>query len=209
VEEISEILSGLELAGGGILRVASADVLPGAGEPVEEAGRDFAENARLKALAFAARALELSAAARPAWILSDDSGLAVDALGGAPGIRSARYAGPGATDALNRRKLLEALRAAPRGARGAEFICSLALVDLQAGADRVALAVEGRCRGEILLEERGSGGFGYDPLFLVPDLGKTFAELSREEKSRVSHRGKALRALRDRLRMPAREETPR
>jgi XTP/dITP diphosphohydrolase len=198
-DEISRFLSGLVLPGNGRLRVASAAVLP-PGEAPEESGATFAENARLKALACAGRAMRLPPGARPAWVLADDSGLSVDALGGEPGVRSARYAGPGATDAMNKRKLLEALRGVPRGARGAEFACALAVVDLEAGeAGRVAFTAEGRCRGEILLEEQGAGGFGYDPLFLVPGVGRTFAQLPEEEKNRVSHRGRALRALRERL----------
>jgi XTP/dITP diphosphohydrolase len=196
VDEIRRFLSGIQLPGGGILRVASIESLP-PGQPVEEVGDTFAENARLKALLSAARALALRHSARPAWVLADDSGLRVDALGGSPGVRSARYAGASATDAMNNGKLLQALRDVPQGARGAEFVCALALVDIERDApQRLTFTTEGRCRGEILPAERGGGGFGYDPLFFVPEAGKTFAELSDDEKNRWSHRGKALQSLR-------------
>jgi len=155
------------------------------GLEVDETGSTFAENARLKAVAVAR--------ASGAWALADDSGLSVDALGGAPGIHSARYA---ATDGARIDRLLSELAQAqaadPGAGRGARFVAALALA---APDGRVLLEVEGHCPGEILQAPRGEGGFGYDPVFLVPDLGLTFAELDRETKGRVSHRGIAFARL--------------
>ena len=148
---------------------------------VEESEETLEGNARLKALA-AARGSGL-------WSLADDSGLFVDALGGAPGVHSARYA-PG-TDADRIRKLLREMDRVPEGRRGAAFRCVLAL----ASPSGEARAVQGECRGEILRAARGAGGFGYDPVFLVPELGRTMAELTLEEKGRISHRARALDAL--------------
>lgn len=147
---------------------------------VTEDGGTYAENAGKKALAFA------RAAGLPS--LGDDSGLEVDALGGAPGLYSARYSPkPGATDADRRAYLLENLRGSPRPWT-ARFHATLAIA--QAGGE-VRLA-EGECAGEIIPEERGSGGFGYDPIFLLEGLGKTMAELSAAEKNRLSHRARAM-----------------
>ena len=159
------------------------DAFPGVAVAREDAD-SFAGNARAKALHYAA------ATGLPA--LADDSGLEVAALGGAPGVRSARYAGPEADDAANRARLLTALAGAAD--RRARFVCALCLA--RDGA--ALLEVSGECRGTIAAAPRGTGGFGYDPLFLCDDpsaAGRTFAELSREEKQRVSHRGAALRAL--------------
>ena len=143
------------------------------------------------------------------WVLADDSGLCVDALGGAPGVLSARYAGGGATDADNNARLLAALSGTPPRERGAEFVCVMACAQLdpepgekqEAGGNAVTLLffAEGRCRGQILEGARGTGGFGYDPLFLVPSLGKTFAELTQAEKNERSHRGLALQVFRRRI----------
>ena len=174
-----------------------ADFPDGAVPEVEEDGETFSENALKKARS-AALALGLPA-------LADDSGLCVNALGGEPGVRSARYAGEPADDARNNAKLLAELRA--RGAQAAapdgtpalspaRFVCALALYD---PADESVLAAEGACEGWIVPEARGSGGFGYDPLFYVPALGKTFGEAAPEEKHRLSHRGAALRGLADKL----------
>jgi XTP/dITP diphosphohydrolase len=149
----------------------------------EETGATFAENARIKALAFAART-ELP-------VLADDSGLCVDALGGRPGVHSARYSGAGATDASNRARLLDELRGVPAESRTAHFACALCLV----AGGRIVAEVEGRCAGRILESERGDGGFGYDPLFLHEPTGKTFAELDAAEKDSISHRGVALSQL--------------
>lgn len=156
-------------------------------DPVED-GVTFAENARRKALAFAA-VTDLP-------VLADDSGLAVDALGGAPGVRSARFAGEPTDDARNRRLLLERLAGVPEPARSARFVCALALAK---GGDVVAEA-SGACEGRILAAERGSGGFGYDPLFLDPGSGLTFAELDSSRKDALSHRGRALTHMVESLR---------
>ena len=148
---------------------------------VEETDDTLEGNARLKALA-GARGARL-------WTVADDSGLFVDALGGTPGVRSARYA-PG-SDADRVRALLDAMDRVPDGARGAAFRCVLAL----ASPEGEVQVVPGECPGTILRAPRGDGGFGYDPVFLVPGLGRTMAELSLEEKGRVSHRARALDAL--------------
>ena len=124
-------------------------------------------------------------------MFSDDSGLCVDALGGAPGVFSARFAGPQASDEANNRKLLADLHSCPGPQRTAHYICVIAL----AQRGRVLAVTEGRVDGLILEAPRGSGGFGYDPLFFHPPLGKTFAELDPEEKFAVSHRGEAFRKL--------------
>ncbi|HZW90870.1 MAG TPA: RdgB/HAM1 family non-canonical purine NTP pyrophosphatase [Myxococcaceae bacterium] len=153
---------------------------------VEETEDTLEGNARLKALA-GARGAGL-------WTVADDSGLFVDALGGAPGVRSARYA-PG-TDADRIRALLEAVDRVPDGERGAAFRCVLAL----ASPEGEVREVRGECRGTLLREPRGHEGFGYDPVFLLPQLGRTMAELSLEEKGRVSHRARALDALEPLLR---------
>lgn len=150
---------------------------------VTEDGLTFEENAYKKA-GFIAKVLGLPA-------LADDSGLEVKALGGAPGVYSARYAGEEATDEENNRKLLGALSGETR--REARFCCVLSL----AVPSGPALTYEGACEGLIMEAPRGSNGFGYDPLFFHPESGKTFAEMTLEEKSRVSHRGRALRELRD------------
>jgi XTP/dITP diphosphohydrolase len=149
-------------------------------EPVED-GETFEENAYKKA-GFTAKVLGLPA-------LADDSGLEVHALRGAPGVHSARYAGPGATDAANNAKLLNALRGIED--RSARFCCVLSLA-VPSGA---ALTYEAFCEGLIVDSPRGGNGFGYDPLFLYPPLGRTFAEMSEDEKLSVSHRGRALSEL--------------
>ena len=154
---------------------------------VVEDGETFVENARKKALAFARES------GLPA--LADDSGLCVDALGGAPGVFSARYSGEEPVpdrDQRNNAKLLRALRDVPAARRGASFRCALSL----AHPDGRTQEVEGVWRGAIAFSPRGSNGFGYDPLFLLPERGVTSAELSREEKQALSHRGRAMRALR-------------
>jgi XTP/dITP diphosphohydrolase len=148
----------------------------------EEDGKTFEENAYRKAH-FTARVLGLPA-------LADDSGLCVEALGGEPGVRSARYAGEGASDEENSRKLLEAMEG--QSNRKAAFECTIAI----AVPRGPALIYEGRCEGEIKTRFTGSKGFGYDPIFYFPALKKTFAQMSREEKNRVSHRGKAMEELR-------------
>ncbi len=154
-------------------------------EPAEENGADFASNALLKAY-HAARVTGLPA-------LADDSGLEVAALGGAPGIHSARYAGECADDAANNRKLLEALEGLPPAQRDACFRCVIALVCN--ADDPQPLLAQGRWDGRILTTPKGAGGFGYDPLF-APDGGaNSSAELSFADKQQLSHRGQALRSL--------------
>ena len=165
---------------GDVLTLLSLDDIGFEGE-IEENGTTFAENALLKAQAIAARGY---------IALADDSGLAVDALDGAPGVYSARYAGTHGDDAANNHKLLAALADATD--RTASFVCVFACAFPDGRAPIVA---EGRVTGEILTAPRGQGGFGYDPLFYYPPFGKSFAELSGEEKNTVSHRGAAVRAF--------------
>lgn len=162
--------------------------LPGGGPRVEEDGTTFEENARKKA-----RVLSVSTELP---VLADDSGLVVNALGGRPGVHSARYAGPGATDADNNRRLLEALREVPPGERGAAFVCAMVL----ALPGRGEFGAEGRLEGRILEAPRGTDGFGYDPLFWVESEGCTLAEMDLATKNRLSHRARALTALLPRLR---------
>jgi len=144
------------------------------------------------------KAREVSAATGlPA--LADDSGLEVDALGGAPGVISARYAGAAANDAANNAKLLAALAGVPPERRTARFHAVLALADVAGPLGDQVLAAHGTCEGIVLDAPRGTGGFGYDPLFLMPELGQTFAELGVGTKSDLSHRARAMRAMRPRL----------
>ena len=158
--------------------------------PVEETGSTFFANALLKAR-HAAQCTGLPA-------LADDSGLEVDALGGAPGVWSARYAGPEADDAANNVKLLAALSGIPEAQRTARFRC--VLVWLSGPRDESPLTAEGVWEGRILTAPRGLGGFGYDPLFLDPGTGLTAAELTDDAKNARSHRGRALLSLRDLIR---------
>jgi XTP/dITP diphosphohydrolase len=150
---------------------------------VEESGQTYAENAARKAMAFASVSGLLT--------LGDDSGLEVDALGGAPGLYSHRFAPqPGASDADRRVYLLQQLQGKPRP-WWARFRCIIALA---APSGEVRFS-EGECRGEIIPEERGHGGFGYDPIFFIPEMSKTMAQLNLLEKNRLSHRGRALKAV--------------
>ena len=146
---------------------------------VEETGSTFAENAMLKAKAIC-KAADLPA-------IADDSGLCVDALNGAPGVYSARYGGEGLDDRGRYMLLLSSLRGAPT--RAAHFVCAVAC----AFPNGDTLTAEGRCDGSIAYAPLGEGGFGYDPVFLLPGTGKTFGQLTQEEKSAVSHRGRALK----------------
>jgi XTP/dITP diphosphohydrolase len=167
---------------------------------IVENGATFAENARIKA--------QIISAHLHVPVLADDSGLCVAALGGAPGVYSARFAGEHATDNDNNAKLLQALseKAAsgelpadagyPKLLSKASFVCALILIDPVANE---RIEAEERCEGYIISEPRGEGGFGYDPLFYLPELGKTMAEMSVEEKNEMSHRAKALRKFLDRL----------
>jgi XTP/dITP diphosphohydrolase len=147
---------------------------------VEETGTTFAENAALKATQIA---LHLGD-----WCLGEDSGLMVDALGGQPGVYSARYSGPDATDASNNAKLIAALVGVPTAKRSARYVCHVAVSD-PTGVVRVS--VEATCRGRIIDEARGTNGFGYDPHFLVPEYHRTFGELSPLVKRCLSHRARA------------------
>jgi XTP/dITP diphosphohydrolase len=166
----------------------------------EETGASFLENALLKARYAAAAAPAAGIAAASTLgvaAIADDSGLEVDGLGGAPGIFSARYAGVGAGDAANNAKLLEALAGMRGEQRRARYRC--ALVFLSAPSDAAPLIAEGVWEGTIIDLPRGSAGFGYDPYFWLPELGVTAAQLTLADKNRLSHRGLAMRALRDLL----------
>jgi XTP/dITP diphosphohydrolase len=174
IREIRKALQGLPVLG-------LADELPGLA--CRERGATFAANARGKSLFYSRR--------WPGLTLAEDSGLEVDALGGGPGVRSARFSSPAPSDEKNIRKVLRLLRAVPPAARGARFVCVMVL----AREGRVVKEIRGEVRGRIGLEPRGRNGFGYDPIFYYPPLRRTFAELDPEAKNRVSHRGRALRKL--------------
>jgi XTP/dITP diphosphohydrolase len=185
IRELKELLQDLGIT---LLSLADFPNLP----EIPEEGATFAENAAAKALAVA------RLTGRPA--LADDSGLAVDALKGAPGVFSARYAldrtAPAPpTDADNWRKLLQELQGVPWEERGARFVCEIAL----AWPEGRLLRAQGECRGVIALEPRGGTGFGYDPVFWVPEYQATMAQLGPAIKNRISHRARALAALRDLL----------
>lgn len=182
LKELNELLAGLD-----VLPVSQKEL---AVSDADETGLTFVENAIIKAR-HAARITGLPA-------LADDSGLCVDVLGGAPGIYSARYAGAGATDADNNKKLLENL-ASCRGNKPltARFVCVLVL--MRHADDPLPLICQGEWAGEILAAPQGAQGFGYDPLFLVPAQGVSSAELPRELKNRLSHRGQALLTLREKI----------
>jgi len=173
IKEIEAILEGLGI------ELVSLSAIHGAKLP-PETETTFQGNALLKARAIASTSGIAS--------LADDSGLEVDALKGAPGVYSARYAGENATDEANNQKLLGALKNVPKEKRSARFVCSIALV-LPGGEE---FTFEGTMEGTIAFEEKGANGFGYDPLFIPAGMDKTSAELSYEEKNRISHRGKAL-----------------
>lgn len=203
ITEVKELLGGIPLL--------SLDDIGYTGEIIED-GTSFAENAVIKAVV----------PARVGYVgIADDSGLCVDALSGAPGIYSARYAGEGATDALNNTKLLEDLFDMSEDERGGAFVCTMAyacpanempdalravlmergavfhdaFASAKAGKPVAAFTVEGKCCGRILHAPAGDGGFGYDPLFYVPAYKKTFAQLTADEKNAVSHRGVAMQAF--------------
>lgn len=176
VREIRKALEGLPFR---ILTLA--DVLPGAS--FRERGKSFLENARAKSLHYARLSGLLT--------LAEDSGLEVEALGGAPGVLSARFSRPEATDARNNAKVLRLLEGVPAKSRRAKFVCVMVLVS----GGKVVKEIRGEVRGRIGLESRGRNGFGYDPLFYYPKLGRTFAELSDRQKNEISHRGRALKKL--------------
>ncbi len=174
------------------IRVVGLDALSVSVPEPQEAELTFAGNARAKARAYAERTGYLS--------LADDSGLMVDGLGGEPGVHSARYAGVSGprhpVDRANNEKLIERLRPLPRSARTGQFVCVMVLTD----PERTWASARGEIHGELLLEERGQHGFGYDPLFYVPELGCTTAEIETAEKNRISHRGRATARLLEALR---------
>ncbi len=194
-----------EFAAAAAIRGITVEALPGisAITACVEDGTTFEENARKKAEYYGSKTAE--------WVFADDSGICVDALHGAPGIYSARFAGPHATDEENNQRLLAEIHEAERRrsrfetrnsgvttGRAAHYVCVIAL----ANSGRVVTAVEGSVDGIIIDEARGTGGFGYDPYFFYPPLDKTFAEMQPEEKLAVSHRGAAFRKLLDYLRSP-------
>jgi XTP/dITP diphosphohydrolase len=181
-EEIMEILQGVPLA------LKDLTSWPDAPEVVED-GATFDENARKKSLELALYLKE--------WVLGEDSGLVAPALNGRPGVFSARYAGQQGDDAANNARLLAELAPLPDDRRGAFYVCSAALADPNGNVRAVA---EGRCHGIITREPRGPGGFGYDPLFLIPEYHRTFGELSACVKHALSHRARALAKLRPVLR---------
>jgi XTP/dITP diphosphohydrolase len=168
--------------------IRSLSDFPDAPDVVED-GSSFEENAAKKA--------RETALALDRWVIAEDSGLAVDALGGAPGIYSARFSGENATDELNNQKLLEELADVPPEKRGAKYVCHVAVSD---PSGEVKLHVERECRGRIATEARGTNGFGYDPYFLIPEYHQTFGELSPLVKKVLSHRARAMRELTGSLR---------
>ena len=176
IREIREAMKGLGLR---IHTLSDFPVVP----EIKEDGESFAENALEKGRFYSRYFGKMT--------IADDSGLEVDGLNGLPGIYSARYAGGKASGQENNRKLLREMEGLPISKRGARFKCVLAVVS----PDGRKVIAEGSCRGRIGFREKGKRGFGYDPLFVLPKYGKTMAELSLEEKNRVSHRGKALRKL--------------
>lgn len=184
--KVLEIRSLLGPGSRGTIDVLTVADLPDVAETRED-GKTFEENARIKALHYAT--------AHRLLCLADDSGLVVDALGGRPGVLSARYAGEGATDGKNNARLLEELKDLPRP-WSAAYVCSV----VAAFPGRVVATAEGLVAGEIVPEARGTSGFGYDPVFRVEGTDRTMAELSLDEKNRVSHRGQAIRAVLEDLR---------
>ncbi len=187
--KLSEVRSMLQPSGISVRSLDDFSNVPP--EPVEDADTFFG-NARIKARAYAA-ALNVRC-------LAEDSGLSVDALSGAPGVHSARYAGASGSrderDAANNKKLLAAMANVPDGQRGARFVCSMVVADPDGS---IVAEAEGYYHGVIAREARGAGGFGYDPLLWLPDVNKTSAELAPEQKHARSHRGQALRQLLSRL----------
>lgn len=178
LKEIAQLLSDLPYD---VISMTDA----GMTDDIDESGATFEENALIKA--------------RAVWkvtgetVIADDSGLEVDHLGGAPGVYSARYAGEGATDADRNHKLLSALAGVPADKRSARFVCAAALIF----PDGRELVVRGTCEGYIAEEPAGDNGFGYDPLFYVPEFGLTIAQMDAELKNSISHRGNALRKILD------------
>jgi XTP/dITP diphosphohydrolase len=199
VQEFQAIADATKAAGGAAVEFVSAKAAGGMPAVVEDAGT-FIGNARKKARALYA---QLDAQASPVskdaiWVLADDSGICVDALGGAPGVESAYFAGPEGDSAANLRKLVRVMRDVPQGKRGAHFMCVLVLLGPGAGKDgagEIEQVFEGRCEGTLLVEPRGGAGFGYDPLFVPTGEKESLAELGEALKNRISHRARAARGL--------------
>jgi len=169
------------------IEVVGISGFPDVPEVVED-GASFAQNAAKKAAETARRISQ--------WVLGEDSGLEVAALKGAPGIYSARFSGPGATDESNNAKLMDELASVPEERRKARYVCNVAVADPQG---TIRLQLEAACHGRITAEARGTNGFGYDPYFLIPEYHRTFGEMSPCVKQRLSHRGRALERLLPRL----------
>jgi XTP/dITP diphosphohydrolase len=180
LEEIAAILGPLGVRTMALDTFADVPAVP-------ETGETFEDNARTKALAYARATGE--------WTLADDSGLEVDVLDGRPGVRSSRWGGQDGNDRLNNETLMQALAAHPQEAWTARFRCVMAL----ATPDRVLAVTEGACEGRITDRPAGSNGFGYDPHFYLPDLGRTMAQIPPELKNRLSHRAQAISAMKQRL----------
>ena len=178
IDEITRVLSESGIEG---VQILSLDDIGYIGE-IDETGTTFEENAIIKAGV---------AASMGYYSIADDSGLEVDALNGQPGVYSARYAGEPCNDKNNNDKLLCKMDKVPDGQRGAKFVSVIAFLD--PNAPNTPHIFRGECEGQMLRAERGNGGFGYDPLFYMPKLGKTYAEINTDEKNAVSHRGKSIR----------------
>ena len=191
LEEIREIFGDFQSEG---LEITDLTRFPEAPEIIED-GTTFEENARKKANGLA-KALNQ-------WVLGEDSGLVVPAVHGRPGVQSARYSGTHGDDAANNSKLLAELAPLPDDRRAAYYVCTIALADPQG---EIQAVVEGRCHGIITRELRGTGGFGYDPLFLIPEYHRTFGEMSARVKHAISHRARALEQLRPILKKMKREK---
>jgi XTP/dITP diphosphohydrolase len=182
VREIRRALKGLSIDGRALAIVGLSEAI--AGSPPAEHGRTFEENARSKSLFYSRR--------WPGLTLAEDSGLEIDALGGEPGVRSARFSAPRPSDEKNIRKVLRRLQGVPASARKARFVCVMVLAE----RGRIVAEFRGEVRGRIGGEPRGRSGFGYDPIFYYPPLRRTFAELPPAVKNAVSHRGRAVAKLR-------------
>jgi XTP/dITP diphosphohydrolase len=180
IREITQVLEGLSVE---LLTLSDLAL----GQPAPEEGLTFLDNARQKALFYSRSTSHLT--------LAEDSGLEVEQLGGAPGVYSARFSGPQADDASNVAKVLRLMQGLPQEKRRARFVCCMALCR----KGKIMTEITGTVEGRISLEPRGQNGFGYDPIFFYPPLGRTFAELTPQEKNKVSHRGQALRRMRDYL----------
>ncbi len=189
--KIAEIRRLLDDTGWLVVGLPSLD----SGLEIVEDGETFEQNARKKAYA--------AAEASKMWTLADDSGLEIDALGGEPGVHSARYCGPDAAQIFRNRRIQDCLVAVPEEQRTARFRCVMCLID-PAGKEKV---FEGTCEGKIAYHARGSAGFGYDPIFIPEGYSRTFAELGLETKNRFSHRARAMRQVVDYLRTRVRADT--